>query len=341
MSLRHVIAAVFILSTAGCIENMGDLKEALGVVPPPAAAPAYVPPTAVIDAMLGGATVGAPVRLLGEESVDPQGLALLHSWDFGDGTLGEGAAVTHVYDEAGEYLVRLTVTNAAGLSDDDTLALTVSAIDRAPTVALRAPASGILGEDVAFQAFASDPEGSALVYDWDFGDGSTLRCDQDGCWGDGGASVAGATSHDASPTHAYAKPGVYDVSVRVTDAAGQRATDAARVAIDGLWRFEGAFEPAGGEPAKILFPVVAGARSIDITLSFDAGLGGLNDLEIVVLDAKGNEVARTDGGLGGAPERALELDARHLAATGEWAVRLVKDSGVAATWSLEIVERLS
>lgn len=38
----------------------------------------------------------------------------LYEWDFGDGTNGVGATQTHQYDEAGEYIVSLTVSSAAG-----------------------------------------------------------------------------------------------------------------------------------------------------------------------------------------------------------------------------------
>ena len=35
-------------------------------------------------------------------------------WDLGDGTAADGAAVVHVYDAAGTYLVTATATDAAG-----------------------------------------------------------------------------------------------------------------------------------------------------------------------------------------------------------------------------------
>lgn len=47
-----------------------------------------------------------------------------YSWDFGDGSTGEGAAPTHVYDEAGTYEVTLTASNEVG-EDSRSLSLTV------------------------------------------------------------------------------------------------------------------------------------------------------------------------------------------------------------------------
>lgn len=316
---RHIVLAILFVASlsasAGCIENMGDLKEALGVVEPALPAPDYAPPLAKIDAV-SVATLGVPVTFVGEGSRDPQGLTLLYSWDFGDGGRASSPAATHAFDRAGEFVVRLTVTNAAGLSDEDTLALVVSAVDRAPSVGLRAPATGVMDEALAFEAMASDPEGTPVAFEWDFGDG--------------------ATSHDARPTHAYAAPGVYAVSVRAVDAAGQRAEDSARVVVDGAWTEEGALGPTEARSAAIAFPVAAGAKEIDITLTFEAGL--VNDLEVALFDAEGKEVARSDAGLGGAAARTLSFG---KPTPGEWSVRVVKDSGVSVAWALEIAERLS
>lgn len=72
-----------------------------------------------------------------------------------------------------------------------------------PRAALAAPATAAAGDQVAFDASASDaPGGFVDRYDWDFGDG-TAEPD------------AGAT-----PFHAFAAPGTYTVSVTVTDGAG-------------------------------------------------------------------------------------------------------------------------
>lgn len=68
------------------------------------------------------------------------------------------------------------------------------------------PYSGDPGVDVQFDGSASsDPDGSIVSYDWDFGDGNS------------GSGV--------SPTHAYAASGTYTVTLTVTDNEG--ATDSA------------------------------------------------------------------------------------------------------------------
>ncbi|HJR33519.1 MAG TPA: PKD domain-containing protein, partial [Gemmatimonadales bacterium] len=60
---------------------------------------------------------------------------------------------------------------------------------------------GIRGQAIAFDAGGStDPEGEAMTFAWDFGDGTT---------GSG-----------ATPTHTYGELGAYQVSLAVTDASG-------------------------------------------------------------------------------------------------------------------------
>ena len=51
------------------------------------------------------------VRFDGTGSGDPDGRILLYEWDFGDGTGGLGATISHLYAADGSYVVRLTVAN--------------------------------------------------------------------------------------------------------------------------------------------------------------------------------------------------------------------------------------
>ncbi|SER36793.1 PKD domain-containing protein [Natrinema salaciae] len=46
-------------------------------------------------------------------------------WDFGDGTGATGAVVSHAFETAGEYTVELTVTDAAGATDADSVSVSV------------------------------------------------------------------------------------------------------------------------------------------------------------------------------------------------------------------------
>ncbi|WP_192879367.1 S8 family serine peptidase [Microbulbifer sp. A4B17] len=63
------------------------------------------------------------------ESTDAESTELLYTWDFGDGTTGEGVQPEHEYQENGQYEVRLVVDDQTGLTDDQSTTLSVSSGD--------------------------------------------------------------------------------------------------------------------------------------------------------------------------------------------------------------------
>jgi glucose/arabinose dehydrogenase/PKD repeat protein len=75
-------------------------------------------------------------------SVDPEGQALTHQWDFGDGTGSVEAAPTHVFTADGPttFSVRLTVTDPAGAAADTVL--TISVNNTPPEVEITSPRAG-------------------------------------------------------------------------------------------------------------------------------------------------------------------------------------------------------
>ncbi|MEM7707456.1 MAG: Ig-like domain-containing protein, partial [Pseudomonadota bacterium] len=79
--------------------------------------PCPAPPSAVIEAtpVVGNAPLS--VSFNGSASSDFGGYLVSYAWDFGDGTQGTGAQVSHLYDMAGNYTVTLTVTDNEGLAN--------------------------------------------------------------------------------------------------------------------------------------------------------------------------------------------------------------------------------
>ncbi len=100
------------------------------------------------------------------------GAALTHSrdlksiiWDFGDDSAGDGLSPNHVYQQAGEYIVSLTVIDSADLQER---------IEKLVEVFLPPTADFTLSKtalNVAFSDITSGSEG-VLSYKWDFGDGT-------------------------------------------------------------------------------------------------------------------------------------------------------------------------
>lgn len=132
---------------------------------------------------------------------------MTYSWDFGDGSSpSAGQDLTtpsHTYVDDGDYTVRLTVTDDAGASAEQSA--TVHVVNVAPTITQwTMPASLMQGQLASFAALADDVPADMLTYTWDFGDGTSV-----------------ATG--ASPSHIYAVDGSYTVALTVTDGDGGTA----------------------------------------------------------------------------------------------------------------------
>ena len=69
-------------------------------------------------------------------SSDPDGTISMYHWDFGDGTNGSAAIVTHSYPAEGTYLVMLTVTDNSGGIDKDMITVFVVIPPEIPVVDL-------------------------------------------------------------------------------------------------------------------------------------------------------------------------------------------------------------
>lgn len=87
------------------------------------------------------ALVGREVLFVGLGSRDPDGSIVKYSWDFGDGSTASGVKVYHSFASAGVYTVILTVTDNIGLTDSDTLEVTVEDLPLTPVSGLDHPVS--------------------------------------------------------------------------------------------------------------------------------------------------------------------------------------------------------
>lgn len=116
-------------------------------------------------------------------------------WDFGDGTFSNAASPSHFYNEAGEYIAKLTITSAGGCTSVKTKKITVKGPRGSFTYNNR---TGCVPLTVHFTA--STQNRSSFV--WDFNDGTTI------------------TSNDSIVSHTYTVPGIYLPKMILKDAAG-------------------------------------------------------------------------------------------------------------------------
>lgn len=119
--------------------------------------------------------------------------AVSHFWDFGDGTTSTLVdPPPHHYDQAGMYIISLTVTNSLGCTH--TLNRPVHVYD--PPVVSISVQNLCLGSVALFTPnVVTAPGNQVVTWNWDFGDGST--------------------SSQQFPSHQYATSGPYVVTLEV------------------------------------------------------------------------------------------------------------------------------
>ncbi|MEM6717408.1 MAG: PKD domain-containing protein, partial [Cyanobacteria bacterium P01_C01_bin.147] len=154
------------------------------------------PPTAVVDADVTEGTAPLTVSFDGSGSTDDVSIAS-YSWDFGDEETDNGVMVSHTYTTPGTYNATLIVTDNNGLTDSATVQVIATNAQVAPTADFDFVTDG-LGVDL--DAASSIDDVGITGYSWDFGDG--------------------ATGSGATTSHTYASPGLYTVTLTVTDGDG-------------------------------------------------------------------------------------------------------------------------
>jgi len=97
------------------------------------------PPTAAAAADPAGGEAPLAVQFSSKRSSDPEKSLVGFRWEFGDGTTSSKANPTHTYAEDGQYTAKLTVTDSAGATSSDSLAITIGHSDAAHAVTLEAP----------------------------------------------------------------------------------------------------------------------------------------------------------------------------------------------------------
>jgi len=141
-------------------------------------------------------------------SSDIDGMISNYAWNFGDGEIGNGSVVEHIFELAGTYTIDLVITDDQGDVADTSVVVAVTAapqVNQSPTASVSASVtSGEAPLDVNFDGtLSNDPDGNIAGYAWDFGDGAT-----------GSGSVA---------NHTFLTSGVFNVVLTVIDNDGASA----------------------------------------------------------------------------------------------------------------------
>jgi hypothetical protein len=108
----------------------GDSARRIAIAapaPPPMAAPNEDPVAVIVPDELN-VKAGKRAQFSAAESYDPDGEIVNYSWDFGIGETVEGIDVTHVFHEAGDHTVTLTVTDDQGATTSITAVAHVAAL---------------------------------------------------------------------------------------------------------------------------------------------------------------------------------------------------------------------
>ena len=110
-------------------------------------------------------------------STDSDGEITEYRWDFGDGNTGTWEVTSHTYTVTvtTTFTVTLTVVDDKGAEGIAGAEVTVTVVENQAPVAefIYSPTNPKSGDTVQFNADASsDPDGTIVQYNWDFGDGS-------------------------------------------------------------------------------------------------------------------------------------------------------------------------
>jgi PKD repeat protein len=207
---------------SGAVATIVVRVGALGNQPPVADAKVSTDGQTFVDGPIR-APVGA-LLFFRATAVDPENEDLTFGWNFGDGLGATERDTTHIFNAAGTYSVLLTARDPVGNTGSDRVTVNVFS-PAAPTVVaeastdgtnyVRSPGtvSGPAPLTVYFRGTGSDPQGQALSYTWNFGDGKPEM---------NGVSV----------THNYPNSGTYTATLRATNPQGQFGTSTITVSVN-------------------------------------------------------------------------------------------------------------
>ncbi|MEM3341774.1 MAG: PKD domain-containing protein, partial [Thermoplasmata archaeon] len=161
------------------------------------------PPSVNISQTYMEVSIGTIVALTAT-ATDPDGEVLNYTWNPGDGSGSQyGTAFIRSYTVIGSYNVTVIVRDTGGNTASAFCIVIVRNL--VPTVSIAPTTLNVsVGSNVTFTAFASDPDGTIVLYTWTVTDGAT--------------PVSGANL--STFAHIFTKTGTYQVVLNVSDNYG-------------------------------------------------------------------------------------------------------------------------
>ena len=211
------------------------------------------PPVAVISSSTTTGVAPLTIDFDGSNSTDDTGIEM-YAWDFGNGMTSSEIAPSVTFSQVGEFLVKLTVTDEGGLTNESTLTITVNAPadNQPPTAVAQAdPVEGTAPLTVSFDGVGSTDDNGIVAYSWDFGNGQS--------------------SNQSETSFVFDEPGIYDVELTVFDAEGLSDRDIVQIIVN---------NPSGNEApvSRISANPLTGNAPLQVEFG---GSGSTDDVGIV------------------------------------------------------------
>ena len=224
-----------------------------------------------------GAATAAEFTRMSARATDVDGRISHYLWDWGDGWADttSGPDARHRYAREAVYRVNVTAVDDQG-AHSHVVSLLVPVLNAPPVAGFSwAPPAPSTLDPVTFVDESADPEGTARLVEWDFGDGNKTT--------------------DKFPIHRFATRGNHTVTLRVVDEDGgvdlaSRIVEVRNVPPDPMFSWSPA-DPVAGQ--EVLFADASAKPDGDIVQhrwSFSEGRNTTGDVVAHTFDAPGEHL---------------------------------------------------